>query len=96
MLPMLVRKDLLGMLSSSTFAISVGIFSYVARHVLFGYPKWDYAFGGTALVGFVLAMAGIIYGIIVKRLPIFSIVGAALNIAPAWFMFLVFSLGSMH
>ena len=90
-----IKQDLLGKLACGAFLVSAALFWYVKEHVLFMYPEWDMAFGGTAFLGFVLGVIGIIRSARTKIIPILSILGVLLNIAPAGFMILVFGLGSM-
>jgi hypothetical protein len=76
--------------------MSVVLFWYVKEKVLFMFPEWDIAFGGAAFVGLVLGVIGIIRSARTKIIPILSILGVLLNIAPAGFMILVLGMGNMH
>jgi hypothetical protein len=60
------------------------------------YPNWDIAFGGTALIGLVLAIVGAVIAVRKETVPLFSIIGGILNLAPVWFMLGIFAMGSMH
>ena len=89
-------KDILGILSCGAFIISAAIFWHAAKHGFYMYPNLDLAFGGTALLGIVFAIAGIFIGIWRKGVPLFSIVGGILNLVPAVFMYGILALATMH
>ena len=87
--------DSLGISSCVAFIASVMIFYHVQQNVLFSDPLWDMAFGGSAFLGAVLAIGGIVKSRTTKILPIFSIIGVVTNILPMVVMYIIFALGTM-
>lgn len=92
----ITSQDAIGFFSCAAFLISGVSFSYVSKHVLFMYPMWNLAYGAPALVGFLLAIAGMAGAFRKKLFPVLSSAGLIANGVALGFMAFVFALGAGH